>query len=337
MSSITNPVLVNALRGDVIENCHRGAIAVCDPRGQLIRAWGDTDKLVYPRSSIKALQALPLVESGAAKAFALNDAELALACSSHNAEPTHTECIGRWLERIDLDQHALECGVQAPMHEGTAKSLLSRSLEPDRIHNNCSGKHTGMLTMTRFLEEPLAGYIERDHPAQQHWFDALGEMADVSMRDLPWNRDGCGIPVIAMPLRSIATAFARFAIPDDLPSKRSDAVEQIRTAIAANPFMVAGTGRLCTEVMQLTGQRLLIKSGADGVYTAALPELGLGLALKIDDGNAEAAMVSLLACLRELRALRTDELEALAARCRIPISNTRGTITGYRQTAIECD
>ncbi len=330
---MSNPILVNTLRGEVIENRHRGAIAVCDPKGRLVHAWGDVDALVYPRSAIKPLQALPLVESGAADHFQLSTAELALACSSHSAEPAHTETIRQWLTRIELDEDALECGAHAPLHVKTAESMLIKHIEPGRIHNNCSGKHTGMLTTSRFLEEETHGYIEREHPAQQRWFDVLGKLADVDMHRLPWNRDGCGIPVIAMPLKAIATAFARIAVPDDLPATRGSAVDRIATAIASNPFMVAGTGQLCTEIMELTGRRVIVKSGADGVYTALLQDQGLGIALKIDNGTGVAAEVAALAVLCHLNALQPDEIDQLAERCRMPIINTRGVLTGYRVPA----
>ena len=330
---MNNPVLVNTWRGEIIEHRHRGAIAVCDPSGRLLHSWGDVEALVYPRSAIKTLQALPLVESGAAEHFQLSDAELALACSSHGAEPAHTEIVQQWLTRIGLDENALECGPHAPSHQKTAEALLVNRVEPGRIHNNCSGKHTGMLTTSCYLGEQTGGYVERDHPAQQRWFDVLGEMAGVDMQRLPWNRDGCGIPVIAMPLKSIAIAFARIAVPDGLPTARAVAIDRLTRAIAANPFMVAGSGRLCTEVMQLTGRGLLVKSGAAGTYTAVLPEAGLGIALKIDDGTSEAAQVALLSVLRYLKALQTEQLDRLESRCRMPITNTLGIVTGYREAA----
>lgn len=328
---MSNPVLVNTRRGDVIENRHRGAVAVCDPGGRLVHSWGETDALVYPRSAVKALQAIPLVESGAAAHFELADSEVALACSSHNAEAAHTDTVRAWLKRIDLGEDALECGAHPPLHQQTAESLLLEHIEPGRVHNNCSGKHTGMLTACRFFEEETKGYIEREHPAQQRWLDAIGDMAEVDMHALPWSYDGCGIPVIAMPLASIARGFARLASPDDLALERADAIERITRAIAAQPFMVAGSGRLCTEIMQLTGRRVLVKTGADGVYTAALEDLQLGIALKIDDGTREAAEVTLLAVLNRLGVLNDDEMEALAQRCRMPITNTRGVLTGHRE------
>jgi len=330
---MSNPVLVNTLRGEIIENRHRGAIAVCDPHGRLVHGWGDVDALVYPRSAIKALQALPLVESGAADHFDLSSAELALACSSHSGEPRHTTTVHDWLTRLELDEEALECGPHAPSNAKAATALILDHVEPGRIHNNCSGKHTGMLTTACFHGEETHGYIEREHPTQQRWMHTLGEMVDLDMGRLPWSRDGCGIPVIAMPLKSMATAFARIAVPDDLPPSRANAIDRITASIAANPFMVAGTGRLCTEIMELTGRRVLVKTGADGVYTAALQDKNLGVALKIDDGMREAAEVAILAVLTKLDSMHTDELEALAQRCRMPITNTRGVLTGYRESA----
>ena len=330
-TSLANPVLVNNWRGEVIENHHRGAIAVCDPKGRLIQSWGNVDALVYPRSAVKLLQALPLIESGAADHFHLDQSELALACSSHGGELAHTEAVKSWLKRIELDDEALECGPNPPSHQATAQAMLLQQRAPGRIHNCCSGKHTSMLTISRYLGEQTRGYIEREHPAQQRWFDSLGEMADIDLRGLPWNRDGCGIPVIAMPLTSIATAFARVAVPDHLSPARADAINRLGDAIAAQPFMIAGSGRLGTKIIGLSGRRTLVKSGADGVYVAALQQQGLGVALKIDDGSSPAAEVAILSILRHLGGLQADELAQLDAHYRMPISNTRGVVTGYRQ------
>lgn len=328
---MSNPVLVNVLRGSHVESRHRGSIAVCDPRGRLVASWGDVENPVYPRSAIKLLQALPLIESGAADHFDLGGAQLALACSSHSAESIHTATVSAWLRNIGLGEQDLECGPHPPMNETAAAALIRGGIEPGRVHNTCSGKHTGMLTTCRFLDEPTHGYIEPEHPAQQRWFDTLGEMSGADLRRLPADRDGCGIPVVAMPLRAIATAFARVAAPDDLAPARGAAIDRLGVAIADNPPMIAGSGRLCSELIALTGQRLLIKSGAQGIYTASLAEQGLGIALKIDDGSGEAAEVALLDLLNRLGALHSDELEALAARRRMPITNTVGRITGYRQ------
>ncbi len=328
---MTNPILVNTIRGGHVECRHRGAIAVCDARGRVVHSWGDIDFPVYPRSAIKALQALPLVETGAADHFDLSPAELALACASHGGEPVHTDAVAGLLARVGLGVDDLECGPHLPYHEPTAAKLIRAGIEPGRVHNNCSGKHAGMLATSKCLDETTPGYIEPEHPSQRRWIDALGELADTDMARLPASRDGCGIPVIALPLRAMATAFARVAAPDDLPTVRAGALARITDAIGAHPYMVAGSGRLCTEVMQLTGTRLLLKTGAEGVFTAILPAQGLGVALKIDDGNTAASEVALLHLLERLGALSGDDREALAERLRIPIRNSRGLLTGHRE------
>lgn len=330
---MSNPVLVNVIRGDQIEAKHRGSIAVCDPAGRVIHQWGDIERLVYPRSAIKVLQALPLIETGAADAFGLSNTELALACASHNGEAIHTETVQRWLKKLQLAESDLECGAHAPLLESSAQEMIRGGLQANRTHNNCSGKHSGMLTICRHLHEETHGYIERDHPAQQRWFDSVGEMCNLDIRSLPWNYDGCGIPVVAIPLRAIATAFARFSTPDDLPQYRAEAAERLATAVAEQPYMVAGAGRLCSELMQITGRRIFIKTGACGVYTASIPDAGLGIALKIDDGTREAAEVAILGSLQAIGQLHDDDAEALGQRLRVPIRNTRDVITGYWEIA----
>ena len=332
---MTNPVLVNTIRGGHVECRHRGAIAVCDARGRVVHSWGDIEFPVYPRSAVKTLQALPLVETGAADHYELSPAELALACASHNGEPAHTDLVAGLLARIGLGADDLECGAHMPYHEATAAQLLRAGAGPARVHNNCSGKHAGMLATSKCLDEPTRGYIEPEHPSQRRWIDTFGELAGIDMARLPASRDGCGIPVIAVPPRAMATAFARVAAPDDLPAARADALARITGAIAAHPFMVAGSGRLCTEVMQLTGKRLLLKTGAEGVFTAILPEPGLGVALKIDDGNTAAAEVAVLHLLERLGVLTRDDRDALAERLRIPIRNTLGLLTGHREATAD--
>ena len=328
-----NPVLVNVTRGDRVEAQHRGSVAVCDPAGRVVRQWGDIERLVYPRSAIKVLQALPLIETGAADAYQLSNRELALACASHNGEVIHTETVRHWLQKLQLSESDLECGPHSPLLESAAEDLIKTGSLSNRTHNNCSGKHSGMLTVCRHLDEDTHGYIEREHPAQQRWFDSVGEMCELDIRALPWNYDGCGIPVVAIPLQAIATAFARFARPDDLPQKRAEAVSRLAEAIADQPYMVAGAGRLCSELMAITGRRIFIKTGACGVYTASLPEAGLGIALKIDDGTREAAEVAILGVLQALGQLHADDARELESRLRVPIHNTRDVLTGYWEAA----
>ena len=306
-----NPVLVEVTRGDMVESRHRAAFAVADPRGRVVASAGDIERPVYARSAIKPLQAIPLVESGAAEAFGLSDAEIALACASHHGEPRHVETVTAWLARIGCSIADLECGAHPPYHAASHRALMAAGEEPGAVHNNCSGKHAGFLTLARHLNAPTAGYIRIEHAVQQRVLGLLEVMTGLDLGAAPRGIDGCGIPVIGISLGNLALAMARLADPHDQPEARQGACARIRGAIAAEPFMVSGTGGFATRVMEQTGERALIKGGAEGFYCGALPELGLGIALKVDDGAgraAEVVMAGLLARFgigeaeRELRA-----------------------------------
>ena len=328
-----NPVLVHTYRGDIVDLCHRGAVAVCDPRGEMVFSHGDTEALSYARSSIKPLQALPLIESGAADHYQLGDVELSLACASHNGEVDHTRAVLTWLDKIGLDAQALECGAHPPLHRPSADLLVANGAAVGKVHNNCSGKHTAMLTVSRFLQENAQGYVQRDHPAQQRWFDVMSDLTGMDVSRMPWSNDGCGIPVVALPLSRVAMAFAKFASPESLSTGRAQAVDRIAGAIAKEPFMIAGTGRLCTELMAVSGRLVLAKTGANGYFAASIPERSLGVAIKIDDGTTTAAEVALLATLKQLKVLSTEQHRELHKRLFIPITNTLDVVVGQIKPA----
>lgn len=328
-SAPNNPVLVEVTRGGMIECRHRGAIAVVDAGGKVVCAWGDIERPIYGRSAIKPLQALPLIESGAAERFGLGDAEIALACASHNGERGHVEAVRAWLTRIGCGVDDLECGAHMPIHEPSAAALIKSGKEPDAAHNNCSGKHAGFLATARHLGEPTAGYISFEHPVQQRILGLLEQMCGIRLGDAPRGIDGCGIPVIGIPLGNMAMAMARLANPDKhLPPMRAAAARRILAAITAHPFMVAGSGRFCTEVMKIAGRKVVIKTGAEGVYCAALPTLGLGVALKIDDGAGRAAEVAMGHQLRQLKVLSDEEISALRDALTPSLVNRAGRQTG---------
>jgi L-asparaginase II len=320
------PILVEVTRGSVVESRHRGSALIVDRHGGVHGHWGDISRPVYARSAIKSLQAIPLVESGAADAFGLGDEELALACASHGGEPGHVERVAAWLARIGLSEADLECGTHLPFHEGSAHALVCSHAHPSTLHNNCSGKHTGFLTTAVHLGEKTKGYIRYDHPVQQRILGVMEQMTGCGLGDAPWAADGCSIPTIAVPLEGLAFAMARIADPEDLPEKRRAAVLRIRKAWAAHPFLVAGTGRFDTEIMQACGGRVMTKVGAEGVFCAALPEYGLGVALKIDDGADRAANVAMAAILRRIGALDGADAE-IAGRWLAPEIKTRRGVT----------
>ena len=335
-SAADNPVLVEVTRGDMVESRHRGAVAALGIDGTVVLAAGDIERPVFARSAIKPLQALALLESGAAEQFQVTDAEIALACASHSGEPAHVEVAGAWLERIGCRVEDLECGSHLPSSRSAAEALLRAGGQATALHNNCSGKHTGFLAVARHLGHPTKGYIRIEHPVQQRVLGILETMTGLDLSDAPRGIDGCGIPVIGMSLGNIALAMARLVDPRDQPEPRQQACARVCRAMAAEPFMVAGTGRFCTQVIGATSGRALVKTGAEGVYCGALPGLGLGFALKIDDGAGRAAEVLAGRVLRRLGAVEDAEIAALASIFQPPVLNRAGRVVGEARTAADC-
>lgn len=297
---MTNPVLVEVLRGGLVESRHSGAVAVFDDSGKAMLVLGDIDKPVFPRSAVKALQALPLVESGAADAFGFGDKELALACASHSGEPGHVAVAADMLVKAGLDEAALECGSHWPLNHEATVALARSGGKPSALHNNCSGKHAGFVCGCRHMRINHPGYIEPDHTWQQATRRAMEEVTGAEHSERNRGIDGCSIPTYAVPLKSLAIGFARMATGKGLPADRAAAARRLFAACMAEPFMVAGTGRADVPLMQAAPGRIFAKTGAEGVYCAAVPELGLGIAVKSDDGQGRAAEVTVATVLSRL-------------------------------------
>jgi L-asparaginase II len=262
---------------------------VLDAEGRVVFAAGDIDAGVYPRSAVKALQALALVESGAADRLGLSDAELALACASHGGEPVHVEAAASMLRKAGRDASCLECGAHWPMNEAAARALAASGQKPDALHNNCSGKHAGFICLAVDRGDDPAGYVRADHPTMRAITAPLAEMTETALDERNRGIDGCAIPTYAIPLRALALAFARFATGRHLSPARATACARLRAAVAAHPYMVGGAGRFDTELMAELGLSVFAKGGAEGVHVAALPEAGLGIAIKCDDGAGRAS------------------------------------------------
>jgi L-asparaginase II len=314
--AMENPVLVELVRGPMVESRHRGAVAIVDAAGQTSLCLGDIARPVYPRSAVKALQALATVESGAADAFGLSEADLALACASHNGEPRHVETARAMLAKAGFGEAALGCGPQPPRREADLLALRVTGGKAGRIHNNCSGKHAAMLAFCRHLGAEAKGYSLAGHPVQLEIRRVVGEMTGTDLTAAPCGIDGCSVPSWAMPLSALARGFVRFATGEGLAPDRAESCARLRSAVAAHPFLVAGTGRFCTRVMEATGPAAFVKIGAEGVFCAAFPDRGVGVALKIDDGAgraAEAVMANIVLALCGLRERHRAALERLAA------------------------
>lgn len=323
---MSNPVLVEVTRGTRVESRHRGAFAVVGGHGDVVAEAGDIDSPVYPRSAVKILQALPLVENGWADRFGFDDADLALACASHGGEPIHTATARAMLKKLGLDEAALECGVHWPSSKGAARALVRAGAEPSQLHNNCSGKHAGFLCVACALDAPRAGYVGPTHPVQTL---VAGSLADLYEQELGEPAtDGCSIPTYAVPLRALARAFARLGTGEALGPERVRAAARLRTAVAAHPDLVAGTGRLDTAVAAHFGTRIYTKTGAEGVFCATLPERGWGLALKCDDGGTRASEATLVELLRRLMPWSEADEAAMAGRLSPVLRNWNGIEVG---------
>jgi len=325
---MSNPVLVEVLRGGLVESSHTGAVAVFDAEGKALRALGDIDRPVFPRSAVKAIQALPLVESGAANAFRFGDKELALACASHSGEPQHAALAAAMLARASLDEHALECGTHWPSNQEAMIALARSGGRPSALHNNCSGKHAGFLCTCRHMRINHPGYVGPDHPYQEAIRRTMQEVTGAEHGERNRGIDGCSIPTYAVPLKSLATGFARMATGKGFSSDRAAAARRLFAACMAEPFYVAGTGRADVRLMDAAPGRIFVKSGAEAVYCAAVPELGLGIALKCDDGQGRASEVAVAAVLSKLFERDGAVRTALADLVEPQLSNWRGIHVG---------
>jgi L-asparaginase II len=325
---MTNPVLVEVARGGRVESFHRGAVAVAGADGATVFSLGDISTPIYPRSAVKPLQALALIESGAADSLELEDEELALACASHGGEPGHITGVVRMLSRAGLNQAALQCGAHWPIHQLSSQALARSGGTPSALHNNCSGKHAGFLCAACAMGVDHRGYTAPGHPVQRAVKAAIEDLSGAAIGEDRGAIDGCSVPTWALPLSGLARAFARFGTGHGLSPKRAAAALRLRTACATKPWFVAGTGRLCTNLMTHFGERLLAKTGAEGVFCVALPEQGLGIAIKCDDGAGRAAEVVVAALISQFFSLEVEDRELLKRLMYPTLRNWNGIAVG---------
>jgi len=319
---------VEVTRGSMVESRHYGIGVVINHLGHIQQSWGDPDQLIYPRSSIKPIQTLALIETGAADQYQLTDAEIALASASHSGSQSHVIAVEKWLKRIGLSADDLECGAHPPFGDLENQVFYQTDIPLSKLHNNCSGKHAGFLTTALTMNEPIFGYSKPEHPVQQRLIKILQDMGDTDLSNNPRGIDGCGIPVIAMPIQSMALALARMANPEHLSPARNAACKHIIQAIGKYPENVAGIGRFDTTIMQITGGQNVVKGGAEAVYGAIIPALGVGVALKIEDGGRRASEVIMAAILDRLGLF--DDLPEKTRKnlLNVPVTNAAGDHAG---------
>ncbi|MGZ3215185.1 asparaginase [Paracoccus sp. T5] len=318
--------MIELRRGDMRESLHRGHAIICDAHG-VVEAWGKPSQIVFPRSSCKMIQALPLIESGAADAAGLTDRQLALACASHSGSAMHVRAVDKWLTGLDMAEGDLRCGSHMPGDPAEYRRLLCSDAAPCQLHNNCSGKHAGFLTLNRHLQGGPE-YVEPAHPVQQAVKAAFEEVTEETSPG--YGIDGCSAPNWASSLEGLARAMARFANPGT--DRRGEAMRRLVDAMRAHPEMVAGEGRSCTALMRAMGGGVAVKTGAEAVFVAILPQQGLGVALKISDGATRASEAAITALLIHLGVL--EAADPVAQRyLNGPILNWRGLKTGELRCA----
>ena len=315
--------LVEAWRGDLPESLHRGHVVIADESG-LRACWGDADAVIYPRSSCKMIQALPLIESGAASSAGLTSEQLALSCASHNGAQIHTKRVEAWLKGLGLTETDLRCGPQQPDAVEDRLALHDAGQSPCQLHNNCSGKHAGFLTLNAHLHGH-ADYIEIDHPVQIAIKQAFEEMTGETSPG--HGIDGCSAPNFACTMAGLARAASAMARPDTLGKARGNAARSLVCAMMAHPLLVSGEGRACAELMVAAKGRAAIKTGAEGVFLAILPDMGVGVAIKIEDGATRASEAAMAAVLVHLGVIAADD-PAVQARLYKPLPSRRGLRAG---------
>ena len=315
---------VEVVRGGTVESRHEVQVAVASEDGLLVASVGRTDELTFYRSAAKPMQAIPLVEEGVADRIGLDEAELALCCASHEGTAEHVAVARSILAKAGVDEGLLRCGAQAPFSAGAAHALCVSGEAPSRIHNNCSGKHAGMLALAVGMGWDPVDYHEPDHPVQRRMLDEVVRWSGEPREKVVTGVDGCGVVCFAVPLDVMAASFARFGAA----TREGGGAARVVRAMTEHPFMVGGTGRTCTDVMARAEGRVVVKLGAEGVYGAAIPGEGLGVAIKVLDGGRRAVEVALVHVLAGLGALRPSEVAALRMHGRPDVLNTRGERVG---------
>lgn len=324
---------VRVWRGGEVESVHAVAAAVVDERGRLVQRHGDPRRRAFLRSSAKPIQLLPLVEEGVVETYGFSSDELAVMAASHNAEPVHVAAVRSILLKAGLEETMLRCGAHEPMGKAAADELRRRGERPTAIHNNCSGKHAGMLAVCRALGWPLETYLEPEHPLQQRIWRTLADLSGLDPEEIGRAVDGCGVVVFSLPVEAMARAWASLAVAD---ARRADdrerAIGRVFDAMAAHPDLVAGSGRLDSDLLHRRGRRLIVKTGAEGVFCAALRGTSegepRGLALKVVDGAGRAQDVALLELLAALGVVSPEDDAILAAHARPTVRNRAGTVVG---------
>jgi L-asparaginase II len=321
--------LAESVRGGVVESVHEGVVAMANADGRLVASWGDAEMVTFPRSSLKPIQAVGLVESGAFDALGLEEKHLAIACASHRAEPEQVALVGEWLQRLGLEENMLRCGPDLPSNETAAEAHLRAGGERSRVFHNCSGKHCGFLALAWHKGWDLGSYTDLAHPGQRLFLDVLSELLGRNAASLPAAIDGCTLPTIAMSVADTARAFARFAAARVATPERRAAILRIQAAMRARPDLLSGRDQPTETIVRHTQGRIIMKTGAEGFLVAMSPDDGLAVTLKIADGNSRGRMLVLIEALRATGLVTEADAEVLRTKLAVPVKDSGGSQVGY--------
>jgi L-asparaginase II len=323
-----NPVLVEIYRDKVLESFHRGVVCVVDQGGEILYSEGDVNQVCYPRSAMKLLQVLPLIENGGMEKFNFTLEEIAVMCGSHNAEPEHLRAVSSILQKIGLDKSALQCGPQYPTSRKDSDELIRKGEKPHDIHNNCSGKHAGMLAMCVLKGWQTKDYINPKHPLQQLILNLCAEFYEYPKEKMTTALDGCSAPIFSVPVYNQAVGYKNLTHPKKLSSKIQEACATVIEAVSKHPFMVAGTKRYCTDMMRITAPRIIGKTGAESIFCMAMPRDKIGVCIKIDDGKMLPQYNVAQAFVEATGIFSRQELEPLHHYSEEPILNSNQYVSG---------
>lgn len=328
-------VVAKLYRGNLVDVTHIGHIAVVDYTGKILYHYGNPERVTFARSSAKPIQAIPCIESGAVDTYNINDKELALFCASHSGEDFHTNCVKSILSKAGLNEEYLQCGTHYPLAKYATNKLIANNQEPQSVHCNCSGKHSGMLITAKFLNEDLNTYFKEEHPVQKRIIEIISDICDYNKNDIITAIDGCGVPVHALPLYKFAQGYARLSKPELFNEKRKNAIKRITNAMTSYPEMVGGTERLCSDLMRVCGKKLFAKTGSSAYYAIGLKDKGIGLTFKMEDGNSKIISAVILETLKQLDIITNEELKELDKYYNIQYKNHKGEIVGHIETSFE--
>jgi len=330
-------VLVSTYRGEVLDLFTTGTIAVSDAAGKLLYSIGDTSKIAFARSSAKLMQAMVPIYTGASGHYGFTEREVAQICASHSGEAVHVETIRGIFQKIGLDESYLQCGTHYPFKEDVAQSMKDRGEPALPIHNNCSGKHAGMLACAQFLGEDLDSYYRLEHPHQQRIIDTIADICGYARDKIQRGLDGCGVPVHAMPVERFAYGFARLCRPESLPEKYQDAAAHVVAAVMNKPNISSGSDRIDYKIMSRYPGEVVVKSGADGYFAGGLPKQGIGFALKTDDGNAALRNIVLIELLHQIGVIPEADLPYFAPEHKVFHYNHKGELASESRAVFQLE